>query len=193
MGAFIVNYQVRSGSLAAVREVLKSLVTAQAYVSPPKNGWVTVYDEESDSQDDAVLRRIAAGLSRALKTDVIGFMVHDSDIAMYWLYRAGALLDEFSSAPDYFGNAVDDATRERLRGENEILLPLCVSGTTVEAIDAALHPAEEATFAEDYLAMLAALLGIDERRINLSFEYFVNEGKDILDDASEFESVSREG
>jgi hypothetical protein len=192
MGAFIVNYQVRADSLAAVRDVLEKMVTARACVSPAKNGWVTVYDEESDSQDDTVLRRIASGLSRALKTDVLAFMVHDSDIAMYWLYQSGKLLDEFNSAPDYFGNTVDDATRNRLRGKTDLLLPLCVAGTTIEQIDAAIHPAEEPAFAEDYLAQLAPLLGIDETRINLGFEYFTNEGQDILDDASEFESLGQE-
>ncbi|MGP8201268.1 MAG: hypothetical protein ACLQU4_17395 [Limisphaerales bacterium] len=192
MGAFIVNYQVRTDSLAAVRDALEKMVTERAYVSPAKDGWVTVYDEESDSQNGAVLQRIASGLSRALKTDVLGFMVHDSDIAMYWLYQSGDLLDEFNSAPDYLGNAVDDATRDRLRGKAELLLPLCVAGTTTEQIGAAIHPTEEPVFAEDYLAKLAPLLGIDETRINLGFEYFTNEGSDILDDASEFELLGQD-
>lgn len=56
----------------------------------------------------------------------------------------------------------------------------------MDQIDAALHPAERRVFAEKYLQVLAPLLDIDDRRINLGFEYFTNEGADILDDASEF-------
>jgi hypothetical protein len=58
-----------------------------------KNGWITVYDAASDAQDDALIRRIAEGLSRAAKTDVFGFIVHDSDLAGYWLYQCGKLVD----------------------------------------------------------------------------------------------------
>jgi hypothetical protein len=192
MGAFIVNYQIRTESVGAVRTVLEKLISARAAISPPQNGWVTVYDEESDSQDDTMIRTIASGISRALKSDVIAFLVHDSDIASYWLYQFGNLLDEFNSAPDYFGGVVDTAARNRVRGNPERLLPLCVPGTTIDQIDCVIHPSEKITFAEDYLTSLAPLLGIDDTRISLCFEYFENEGKDILDDASEFILIEKD-
>ena len=91
MGAFFTNYQIRSTSPDAVRDALKPLAK-RAYISPPKNGWVTVYEQQSDSQDDAILRRIAMGLSRKLATEVFAFCVHDSDILIYFLYGRGQLL-----------------------------------------------------------------------------------------------------
>src|SRR5258708_5159051 len=102
MGSFLTNYQVRSDSASAVREALAGLVQSRAYVSPPKDGWVTVYDEASDHQDDVTLRRMALGLSERLKTSVLCFLVHDSDVMVYWLCRDGTLVDEFNSDPDYF-------------------------------------------------------------------------------------------
>src|SRR5438874_2591578 len=107
MGAFFTNYQLRTEDSSAVANAVKPLASPRAYVSPPKNGWVTVYEEKSDEQDDAVLRKIAMALSRSLKTAVFAFLVHDSDVLMYWLYNNGQIVDEFNSAPDYFGEKVD--------------------------------------------------------------------------------------
>src|SRR5262245_43711527 len=103
MGSFFTNFHVRSESQDKVRAALLPLVEARAYVSPPTNGWVTVYDEASDQQDESIIGKLAEGLSKKLHTAVVAFLVHDSDVAMYWLYRDGELADEFNSAPDYFG------------------------------------------------------------------------------------------
>jgi hypothetical protein len=192
MGAFFTNCQVRRTSPSAVANALAKLIRSRAYISPEKNGWVTVYAEATEEQDQAVLCRIAAGLSKVLKTDVFGFLVHDSDIAAYWLYRCGALADEFNSAPDYFGETVDDATRARVRGSPDALLPLCVAGTTRAQIEAVIHPSDGfQLMAEQILADLAELLGIDESRIALGFNYFAEEGEEMLPDADQFEPVGR--
>src|ERR1041385_4018426 len=144
MGSFLTTLQVRSESTASVREALLPLVKGRAYISPPKNGWVTVYDEASDSQHDALLSRIAAVLSRSLHTAVFAFLVHDSDVAMYWLYQNGKLADKFHSAPEYFGDKVTDTARVRMRGNPDALLPHCVPGTRRAEVDAVLHPPDEA-------------------------------------------------
>src|SRR6188508_270909 len=111
MGSFFTNYQVRHENAGAVRDALVSIKRdVRAYISPAKNGWVTVYEEESDTQDDKVIRRIAMGLSRELSCGVFAFLVHDSDVLLYWLYRNGQIEDEFNSSPEYFGDRVDDET-----------------------------------------------------------------------------------
>lgn len=192
MGAFIVNFQIRCHSLPAVRSAMEKLVTTAAYVSPSKNGWITVYDAASDEQDDALICRIAAGISRAAKTDVFGFIVHDSDFAGYWLYRCGSVVDQFNSAPDLF-EEVSEETREACRGKTDVLWPLCVPGTTRAQIDAVIHPEDDfPVFAEKILTDLAPLLGIDNRRISLGFEYFERHGRRILADASEFARVGQD-
>ncbi|HEV2320345.1 MAG TPA: hypothetical protein VGV18_11375 [Verrucomicrobiae bacterium] len=73
MGAFFTNYQVRGKSRSEVSKVLVSLVEMGAYVSPEKNGWVTVYDEASERQDEEILKHIATGLSKTLNTAVLAF------------------------------------------------------------------------------------------------------------------------
>src|SRR5689334_7682703 len=128
MGAFFVNFHILCDSAAKVRDALAPLVQSAAYVSPPKNGCVIVYEKASDEQDDEIIRQIGSELSRALNTAVLSFLVHDSDIAMYWLFQSGKLVDEFNSAPDYYVK-VSKAERAQTSGNAQALLPLCVSGT----------------------------------------------------------------
>lgn len=194
MGAFFTNYQVRSTDANAVATKLAPLLKSRAYVSPASGGWVTVYDEATESQDSEVLIKLAKVLSKALKTEVFGFLVHDSDIAFYYLCQNGELVDEFDSCPDYFGNEVSAAERERVRGVTEKLLPLAAAGTTREQIDTVIHPASSEDFplmAEEIIRELGALLGMDENRTGLGFKYFENEGADLLDDAADFVEVKK--
>jgi len=192
MGAFFTNLQVRHASSKAICAALPKLTESRAYVSPEGNGWVTVYLEATEDQNDKTLCAIAGRLSKNLKTDVLGFLVHDSDIAAYWLYRNGTLTDEFNSAPDYFGERVDEKTRARVRGNTDILLPLCIAGTSRAQLDEVLHPADGfPTFAEEIVTELAKLLGIDEMRASLGFNYFDEEGAENLPDVAEFEPVGR--
>lgn len=188
MGAFFTNLQVRGASTEAICNVLPKLTTARAYVSPQSNGWVTVYPEATETQSDTICA-MAEGLSKMFKTDVLGFLVHDSDIAIYWLYRCGDLLDHFNSAPDYFDEA-DAEMHDGVRSDTDALLPLCVAGTNRTQLDRILHPpAGHPTFAEEIIANLATLLGINDTRASLGFEYFNREGADLLPDAASFEPV----
>jgi hypothetical protein len=191
MGAFFTNYQVRGRSASDVSKAFAALAESYAYVSSEKNGWVTVYDEASDKQDEEILKHIAAELSKTLNAAVLAFLVHDSDIAAYWLFQNGDLTDEFNSAPDYFAGA-DEKVKSRVRGNAEKLLPLCVAGTTHAQVEEVIHPRNGyPAFAEQILHALSRLLGIDDARLTLGFQYFEQEGEEILDDASEFTPVGK--
>jgi hypothetical protein len=190
MGSFYTNYQVRSDSTAVVLKALTPLAQAGAYVSPPDNGWITIYDEASDDQSDATIEALGRGLSHALKTSVLAFLVHDSDIFHYWLFEKGELKDEYDSDPEYFGQPVDEKALVRLRGNPDALVPLCRPGTTAAQIDAILHdPDAPGGMADDTLSDLVELLEIDESRAVLGFRYFADEGMDILPDAGSFEPL----
>jgi hypothetical protein len=192
MGAFFTNLHVRNSSTEAVVEVLPKLTQSRAYVSPSTNGWVTVYTEATEDQDEKKLCALAGGLSKTLKADVLAFLVHDSSVACYWLYSCGELADEFDSAPDYFGESVNEERREQVRGSIDILLPLCVTGTTGQQLDEVLRPSDgPATFVEEIIYDLARLLGIDDARASLGFEYFTDEGEELLTDAGSFEPVGK--
>src|SRR5581483_4154572 len=194
MGAFFTNIQARGAATAAVRNALAKITESRGYISPAQNGWITVYLEETETQDQVSLCRAVEKFSKALKTDVIAFMVHDSDIAQNWLYRFGELADKFNSSPDYFGEDADDETRERVKGRAEALVPICVPGTTAQQVDEVLHPEDgPPTFAEETIASLAGLLGLDDGRACLGFEYFESDGAGALPDAKDFERFGDTG
>src|SRR3954452_15875123 len=102
MGAFIANFHVRSEASDAVRQAVADIGASQFRVSDPRRGWVSVYDQRASTQDDAWIKRLAHELSSRLRTACVAFLVHDSDIACYWLNDQGQLLDEYNSIPDYF-------------------------------------------------------------------------------------------
>ncbi|MFN6068139.1 MAG: hypothetical protein ACK45T_13375, partial [Pseudanabaena sp.] len=77
VGTFFVNYQVRETKTAKIIKTLQNLIESRAYVSSFKQGWVSVYDEFSDQQNEQELHRLAKDLSGHLATDVLAFLVHD--------------------------------------------------------------------------------------------------------------------
>src|SRR5215469_1806688 len=192
MGAFFTNLHVRKASQQAVCDAFQKMNQGRAYVSPQSGDWVTLYSEVTEDQNDQTLRDIASGLSRTLKTDVIAFLVHDSDITAYWLYRTGELTDEFNSAPDYFEEKEFGESEGAEGGDPEALLPLCVRGTTREQLQQVLHPSDGfPIMAEEIVYELAKLLGIDDTRSSLGFNYFENEGEQILSDIAEFQPIGK--
>lgn len=191
MGASFTNVHVRNATKESICIGLPRLTKDGGHVSAEKNGWVTVYLEASEDQVDEV-GRIAAGLSKMLKTDVIGFLVYDSDIAAYWLYRSGELIDEFNSAPNYFEGKEFGESDAGPGGNPDVLLPLCVRGATRAQLEQVLHPPDGyPIMAEEIVGELSKLLGIDDARSNLGFTYFEQQGKEILPDADDFEPIGK--
>jgi ankyrin repeat protein len=137
-------------------------------VTDPKNGWITIYDETSESQDLAELQRLGKNLSSKLKTSVFCFMVHDSDILVYLLYDKGTFVDQYDSRPDYFG-PVTDQHRKKWVGHFNKLVKFASSKTTAERIAKVMR--EPQTVEEERAARLADLLGIDPGRAREGFKY----------------------
>ena len=189
VGTFFVNYQVRETKTAKIIKTLQNLIESRAYVSSFKQGWVSVYDEFSDQQNEQELHRLAKDLSDHLATDVLAFLVHDSDILIYLIYKQGKLVDEYNSRPDYW-EKVSSTTRNRLKGKPEALLPYCKLGTSSQEIVDILN--KKYTFEEDKLIELAALLNIDQERICSDFAS-IEQGILEEEEPENFKLVSRFG
>jgi len=168
MGAFFTNCHVRASNKSACINALGGLVHSRAMVTEPENGWITVYDETSESQDIEELRRLGKGISAKLKTSVFCFLVHDSDIFVYLLYNNGKLVDQFDSHPDYFG-PVTDKHRKRWAGNFDRLVKLAKQGTTAGKIGKVLTKPQ--IVEEERAAEFADLMGIDQRRAREGFKY----------------------
>src|SRR5690349_3985810 len=168
MGAFFTNCNVRATDTSKCASVLKSSISLRALMTDSKNGWITAYDEESESQDIEILRRLAIKLSKELKTVAIGILVHDSDIFQYLIYENGKLIDQFDSKPDYFG-PVGDEQKKEWRGNFGKLLPYAAKGTATS--DFKRVAAKEYVVEEERAGEFAKLLGMDHSRATTGFKY----------------------
>jgi hypothetical protein len=168
MGAFFTNYHVRKAGAAACVKALTTLINSRALVTDSKNGWTTVYDERSDSQDIEVLRGLAKGLSSKLKTAVIAMMVHDSDIFVYLIYENGELMDQFDSKPDYFG-PVSEAQTKEWRGDFAKLIPYAKKKVSIQ--DFKRVSEKEQVFEEHRAVEFSQLFGIEPSRAQTGFKY----------------------
>jgi hypothetical protein len=136
MGSFITNLHVRDADRIAIIEALRSIGVVPAYVrGSPETRWTSIFPEAGD-QDDTALPKMAHALSGALKRPVIAFIVHDSDVLLYWLCDEGKELDRYNSAPGYF----TDQETPPDGGNPEALMVYCQPGRLLSL----LHPEKSA-------------------------------------------------
>ena len=87
----------------AVQKVLPRLGRSEhTTVTGPENGWVTVHDELGN-RDPSALRRLAKELSYVNGGVVLALGVEEGAVVWYTLYDRGAVVDEYSSVPEYRG------------------------------------------------------------------------------------------
>jgi hypothetical protein len=77
---------------------------------------------------------------RRLQRPVVAFIVHDSDIFLYWLCDGGKELDRYNSAPGYF----TDKETPPEGGNPETLAVYCRPGTSTDRLLRLLHPERHA-------------------------------------------------
>lgn len=165
MGLFCVNFHFRTTDDRALAEALGQRGISRYRLAPAKGGWTSLYEEAASGQDDRRIRDLAGGLSKDLHTAAIAFLVHDSDIACYWLFDDGQLLDEYNSDPGYF-DPDTDGPPSPAGGQPEILLRYCRPGVRPEELAAILsqETVRATTYAEELIEKLAGALGIDRAR-----------------------------
>lgn len=140
MGSFITNLHIRGAEQQPVIEALKSLWIFPVYVgNTPGNAWISIYPEAVD-QNAKELSGIAGYLSGILHQPVIAFLVHDSDVLLYWLFDDGRTLDLYDSAPGQFAGRKPKPTG----GNARILQRYCRTGTSIEQLRRLLHPQSSA-------------------------------------------------
>ena len=187
MGSTFVNLQVHArgrNSKAITQELVTCLASAlhadgylpagdsescdRTLLVASSSDWVSVHDELCDEQRLDVLERLAAELSRALETQVITILVHDSDILDLRLFDSGTLSDRFNNRPDYFEEVSEDE-REAARGNPDRWRSVLATGAGPSALRSAWD--KEQLFAEHILDDAAQLLGIDAKRARVGFRY----------------------
>jgi hypothetical protein len=197
MGAFFTNVQVAIGQRrpADVRDAIVGTLRASVsgaglvedaaladedaarviYVGPSDaDGWISVYDDATEDQDEDRLRALAEALSRAGDA-AVNILCHDSDILDMHLCRDGAEVDHYNNFPNYFDDGADE--RAPAEGDAALWQPVLVPGTTPETLRAAWEV--EDVFAEDTLARIAPLFGWDMDRCSVGVRYLPEAEQDL--------------
>jgi GNAT superfamily N-acetyltransferase len=87
---------------AVARFVPRVSASRSTVISPPRNGWIAVYDEVADRDPDE-LRQLGRELSNVLGTVVIAIGVEQEKVVRYLAYDHGRIVDEYLSVPDFHG------------------------------------------------------------------------------------------
>jgi hypothetical protein len=154
MGNLYTNFAVHGADPSRVMTALRSRGRS-AYVGPTANGTTMVYDSDTEGQDVGEIAGLGAALSGHLDCPVLACLNHDDDVLHYWLFRGGALVDEYDSWPGCFTDGSDQPSG----GSAELL----AEAFGVEAVADTRSVLHERTFAfaiERHMA-LAGVLGID--------------------------------
>ena len=88
----------------AVRQYIPRLPgnSRGSVVAPPREGWVTVYDELCDREPE-MLRRLATELSDRMGAFVVAIGVEEGRVVRYIALERGRVVDEYLSVPEYYG------------------------------------------------------------------------------------------
>jgi GNAT superfamily N-acetyltransferase len=87
----------------AVRRFVPRVSASRAtVVSPPRNGWVAVYDEVA-SREPSELNQLGRELSNVTGAVVVAVGVEQEQIVRYIAFDHGRVVDEYLSVPEFYG------------------------------------------------------------------------------------------
>jgi hypothetical protein len=163
LGNFYTNFAAPGADPSRVATTLRSLGRS-ACVAHSAGGTTMAFDEGTEAQDEATIARLGAALSRDLDGPVLACLNHDDDVLRYWLFRGGAVVDEYDSYPGCF--SVDGG--EAPSGGSAELLADAFGVAAVAGIRSVLHERRFA-FAFQRHRALAELLGMDPALATLGY------------------------
>ncbi len=170
MGSFYTNVTLRTTDRDAVRQHL-SAARRRAYISPPVAGAVVVFDQACEDQDPKELNGLASLLSERCACPALAVMINDDDVLWYGLYEAGSLVDEYTSAPEYFEGGGAPPT-----GGDTARLCAAFARPDVEAdLHGILHRTKDAsdayTFETERHSAVVEALGLPSAAVGTGYNY----------------------
>lgn len=170
VGNFYTNITLRTTDQDAVVDYLNR-AGRTTFVSPVFQGYVCVFDEVCDSQDDREISGLTKALSARLKCAAISVLNHDDDIFWYQVYENGEVVDSYDSCPGYFAGG--GASLKPSGGTPEVLCRVFAASGREEDLKSILTG--PATFAvERHMAMFETL-GLPTFSVGAGYTY-IEEG-----------------
>jgi hypothetical protein len=160
------SIHLQSDNLSAVEQAVRQFVprlpggSQGSLVTPPRHGWIAVYDDVCDRNPE-MLRRLARELSDRLGSVTLLLGIEREELVRMILLERGRIVDEYLSVPEFYGPlppgdvvglAANPRVVSRLTGAD----PEDVRRIAITAPSPAeLPPARE------LLAALAAAMGVE--------------------------------
>jgi hypothetical protein len=101
MGNWYTNICVKGASQTSLVAVLDEL-GRRAYATPDINGWIVVYDQESDKFDLNELESLALTVSTKLLCTALASFNADDDVLWLGIYESGKLTARYASERKHF-------------------------------------------------------------------------------------------
>lgn len=102
------SIHLQSDDLSAIEQAVGQFVprlpggSRGSIVTPPRNGWIAVYDDVCDRNPD-MLRRLARELSDRTGAVVCLLGVERDELVRMILFERGSIVDEYLSVPEFYG------------------------------------------------------------------------------------------
>jgi hypothetical protein len=102
------SIHIQSDDLSAVERAVRQFVprlpggSRGSILSPPRNGWVAVYDDVCDRNPE-MLRRLARELSDRMGAIGLLLGVERDELLRMILFERGRIVDEYLSVPEFYG------------------------------------------------------------------------------------------
>ncbi len=102
------SIQVQSDDLSAVEQAVRQFVprlpggSRGSLVTPPRNGWIAIYDDVCD-RDPEMMRRLAREISDRMGAVVCLLGVERDELLRMILFERGSIVDEYLSVPEFYG------------------------------------------------------------------------------------------
>ncbi|MGH3105246.1 MAG: hypothetical protein ACRDN6_14240, partial [Gaiellaceae bacterium] len=102
------SIHIQSDDTPAVERAVRQFVprlpggSNGSLLTPPRNGWIAVYDDVCD-RDPRQLRRLARELSDRMGAVALALGVEEGRVARFILFDRGGIVDEYLSVQEYHG------------------------------------------------------------------------------------------
>jgi hypothetical protein len=129
-------------------------------VSPPRNGWVAVYDELADREPE-MLRRLARELSDRMGAVVLLLGVEEGQVVRFVLFERGRVMDEYLSVPEHHGELPPGDVIALSANPTVVARLTGADPGEVRRVVRTARRVEDLPPAPEFVAEVAAVLGIE--------------------------------
>ncbi len=186
MGSFYVNFTVASDDQKAVKACLEK-AECSAFISPPMDSCIVVFEEESESQDPEDIDEVGELLSTGVDAPVWCVLCHDDGVMHCILYEAGKVADRYDSCPAYFDGVGSESPEG---GDAGLICKRFGRPDAAQDLESILKDDEEYVFESERHKAIVKAMGLPGIAVNTGFEY-IEAGE--LPEGLEIEQLIRVG